>query len=104
MDKCNIWERNELDCKNYEYPNGSYSKDITYDRIQLVEENTNEEFDFLTKLRAESNELGNIVVDELNGAVKDNWEVAKHTPKLLLLAGLFVVLSYSNINNLKKVF
>lgn len=75
-------------------------QNISYDRINLIEENTNYEFTTQQKFNAELEELGDIATNELNDAVSQNWSIIKYTPAILLAAGVLVILSYSN----KKVF
>lgn len=77
---------------------------LDYDRIQLIEENTDYKFTTGQKLNAELQELGDIATNELNDAVSKNWNILKYTPAILLTAGVLVILSHSNVGNLKKVF
>lgn len=82
---------------------------ITYDQMKSIEELTNYEFttgqkataladgvkDEAVKTAQNIDNTVTNVTDQVTSAVKNTWSIAKYYPILLMLAGLFVVLSYS---------
>jgi len=75
---------------------------VNYDRMLLLQENTDYEFSTGQKLGAELEDVSKTVTSELNDAVSQNWNIIKYTPAILLGAGVLVILSHSNMSNIKK--
>lgn len=89
----NPWCQYDDDCNESKVQDAA---PLSYDRTQIIEENTDYKFTTQQKLNAELNYLGEVLPNELTNAVKTNWSIAKYAPLLYVAAGAIVILSYTN--------